>query len=64
LRQIERSRTFAGAVVPGRAAFRRNATYVVRHNFVEHYGHAIVTANVDGDYDKRGLPDPLGCSLE
>jgi hypothetical protein len=26
---------------------------------VEHYGHSIVTANVDGDYDKRGLPDPL-----
>jgi hypothetical protein len=26
---------------------------------VEHYGHAVVTANVDGDYDKRGLPDPL-----
>jgi ketosteroid isomerase-like protein len=26
---------------------------------VEHYGNAIVTANVDGDYDKRGLPDPL-----
>jgi ketosteroid isomerase-like protein len=26
---------------------------------VDHYGHAIVAANVDGDYDKRGLPDPL-----
>jgi ketosteroid isomerase-like protein len=26
---------------------------------VNHYGHAIVTSNVDGDYDKRGLPDPL-----
>jgi ketosteroid isomerase-like protein len=26
---------------------------------VKHYGHAIVTAKVDGDYDKRGLPDPL-----
>jgi hypothetical protein len=31
--------------------------YVVK--LVEHYGHAVVTANVDGDYDKRGLPDPL-----
>ena len=31
--------------------------YVV--SAVEHYGHVIVTANVDGDYDKRGLPDPL-----
>jgi hypothetical protein len=26
---------------------------------VEHYGNFILTANVDGDYDKRGLPDPL-----
>jgi hypothetical protein len=26
---------------------------------VEHYGHFIVTANVDGNYDKRWLPDPL-----
>ncbi len=24
---------------------------------VEHYGP--VTANIDGNYDKRGLPDPL-----
>ena len=31
--------------------------YVVKA--VQHYGNAIVTANVDGDYDKRGLPDPL-----
>ena len=31
--------------------------YVV--NVVEHYNHCIVAANVDGDYDKRGLPDPL-----
>jgi hypothetical protein len=26
---------------------------------VEHYGNYIVTANVDGEFDKRGLPDPL-----
>jgi hypothetical protein len=26
---------------------------------VEHYGNFIVTADVDGDFDKRGLPDPL-----
>ena len=26
---------------------------------IEHYGNFIVTANVDGNYDKRGLPDPL-----
>ncbi len=26
---------------------------------VEHYGHCIVTAYVDGLFDKRGLPDPL-----
>jgi hypothetical protein len=51
----------------GRAAIRewaarqiigdRVTMYVV--NVVERYGHVIVTANVDGDYDKRGLPDPL-----
>lgn len=27
--------------------------------FVEHFGDVIVTANVDGDYDKTGLPGPL-----
>ena len=26
---------------------------------INHYGNFIVTANVVGDYDKRGLPDPL-----
>jgi hypothetical protein len=26
---------------------------------INHYGNAIVTANVDGNYDRRGLPDPL-----
>jgi hypothetical protein len=26
---------------------------------IEHYGNFIVTANVDGNFDKRGLPDPL-----
>jgi hypothetical protein len=26
---------------------------------MEHYGHFILTANIDGNYDKRGLPDPL-----
>jgi hypothetical protein len=25
----------------------------------KHYGNFIVTANVDGNFDKRGLPDPL-----
>jgi ketosteroid isomerase-like protein len=35
----------------------RVTMYVV--TTVEHYGNVIVTANVDGDYDKRGLPDPL-----
>jgi hypothetical protein len=28
-------------------------------NTVQHYGHSIVTAYVDGLFDKRGLPDPL-----
>jgi hypothetical protein len=26
---------------------------------VQHYGHSIVAAHVDGLFDKRGLPDPL-----
>jgi hypothetical protein len=26
---------------------------------INHYGNSILTANVDGSYDKRGLPDPL-----
>jgi SnoaL-like domain len=28
-------------------------------NIIQHYGHSIVTAHVDGLFDKRGLPDPL-----
>src|ERR1700753_2046627 len=51
----------------GRAAIREWAerdiiserlTMVVT-TVVEHYGNFIVTANVDGNFDKRGLPDPL-----
>jgi hypothetical protein len=26
---------------------------------LEHYGTTIITANIDGNYDKRGLPEPL-----
>jgi hypothetical protein len=26
---------------------------------INHYGNFIVTADVDGNYDKRSLPDPL-----
>lgn len=26
---------------------------------VPHYGHCVVAANADGNFDKRGLPDPL-----
>jgi hypothetical protein len=33
------------------------AMYVV--DVVEHYGHVIVTANINGNFDCRGLPDPL-----
>jgi ketosteroid isomerase-like protein len=39
----------------------RMTIYVVK--VVKHYGHTIVTANVDGDYDKRGLPEPLVVTL-
>jgi ketosteroid isomerase-like protein len=28
-------------------------------NIIQHYDHSIVTAHVDGSFDKRGLPDPL-----
>jgi hypothetical protein len=28
-------------------------------NGINRHGNFIVTANVDGNYDKRGLPDPL-----
>jgi hypothetical protein len=27
-------------------------------NVINHHSNFIVTANVDGNYDKRGLPDP------
>jgi len=30
---------------------------------IEHYDHLIATAIVDGDFDKRGLPDPLVLTL-
>jgi hypothetical protein len=26
---------------------------------VPHYGHCVVAAHADGNFDKRGLPDPL-----
>lgn len=28
-------------------------------NAIEHYGHWVLTAHLDGLFDKRGLPDPL-----
>jgi len=30
---------------------------------IEHYGNYIVTANIDGDFDKRGLPEPLALAF-
>jgi hypothetical protein len=35
----------------------RMTLYVV--NVVERHEHVVVTAHADGEYDKRGLPDPL-----
>lgn len=26
---------------------------------IQHYGHCVVAAHVDGNFDKRGLPEPL-----
>lgn len=28
-------------------------------HFIQHYGHCVVAAHADGNFDKRGLPDPL-----
>jgi ketosteroid isomerase-like protein len=39
----------------------RVTMYVVKA--VAHHGNAVVTANVDGDFDKRGLPNPLVVSF-
>jgi hypothetical protein len=30
-----------------------------RTKVINHYGNFIVTADIDGNYDKHGLPDPL-----
>ena len=30
---------------------------------MHHYGHVIVTAHIDGTFDKRGLPDPLAMAF-
>jgi hypothetical protein len=30
---------------------------------IQHYGHFVVAAHADGNFDKRGLPDPLGVLL-
>jgi len=39
----------------------RVTMYVIK--VIEHHGNVIVVANVDGDYDKRGLPEPLVLSF-
>jgi hypothetical protein len=31
--------------------------------YIEHYGHCVVRAHADGNFDKRGLPDPLEVHL-
>jgi hypothetical protein len=40
---------------------QRLALHVV--GVTEHHGHAVVTANVNGTFDRRGLPDPLVLSF-
>ena len=40
---------------------RRLTMHVVA--FAEQYGQAIVRANINGDFDRRGLPDPLVLSF-
>ncbi len=39
----------------------RLTMYVV--SAMEHHGHTIVTAQIDGEFDRRGLPDPLVLSF-
>jgi ketosteroid isomerase-like protein len=41
-----------------REIFGANVTMEVMRA-VDHYGNVIVTAKLDGTYDKAGLPDPL-----
>ncbi|QIB52343.1 nuclear transport factor 2 family protein [Pseudomonas sp. OIL-1] len=28
-------------------------------HYIPHYGHCVIAAHADGNFDKRGLPDPL-----
>jgi hypothetical protein len=55
-------REFWGGVAIGKWAereiFGAHATMAVMRA-VDHYGDVIVTARLDGTYDKTGLPDPL-----
>jgi hypothetical protein len=43
----------------GEARYHRRESDDERNQVINHYGNFIATANVDGNYDKRGLPDPL-----
>ena len=43
----------------GEARYRWRTTDLNVTKVIKHYGNFIITANVDGNYDKRGLPDPL-----
>jgi len=51
----------------GRSEIRKWATHEILgrcltmrvYNIDYHYQHIILTAHIDGQYDKRGLPDPL-----
>ena len=55
-------REFWGSAAIGKWAereiFGSNVTMEVVSS-VDHYGDLIVTAKLDGNYDKTGLPDPL-----
>jgi ketosteroid isomerase-like protein len=55
-------REFWGGVAIGKWAereiFGAHVTMEVMHA-VDHYGDVVVTARLDGTYDKTGLPDPL-----
>jgi hypothetical protein len=46
----------------GRTRHHRRKTEDVTE-VIEHYGNCSVTANVDGNFDKRGLPDLLALAF-
>ena len=47
----------------GQARFDYDELTMSVTKVIDHYGNFIVTANIDGHYDKRGRLDPLALAL-